>query len=275
MKTITAGHIVRWAILLVVCVVFIFPFYFIVVTAFKNGQDLTTNPIGLPVQLHLENFANVFAGTGVLRSIGNSILVSAGTIGVGLLVYVLCSFGIYSLKRSILATVVFSAILFGLMIPAVGYWQVILVYRKFLLYNSRLGVILGLVAGSLPFCSLLIVGHMRSIPGDLVDSGAIDGASDFQLLRHLVVPLSRPVLLAVTVFLLVESWNNLIMPLLLLRDDGLLTLPLKLKGEFFREYSPRYDLFFAGALVTSLPFIAAYMFLQKYFVYGLGGALKE
>lgn len=266
---------VRWAVVVVISLAFVFPFYFITITAFKDGQDLTTNPIGLPVRYHLENFASVFAGTGVLRSAANSLIVSAGTIGVGLLVYMLCSFGIYSLRNRVLGTVVFSTILFGLMIPSVGYWQMILTYRKFLLYNNHFGVILGLVAGSLPFCTLLVVGHMRAIPNDLVDSGAIDGATDLQLLRHLIVPLSRPVMLTVAIFLLVESWNNLIMPLLLLRDDALLTLPLKLKGEFFREYAPRYELFFAGALVTSLPFVIAYVLLQKYFVYGFGGALKE
>lgn len=274
MKIRVAGA-ARWVVLALVSLAFVFPFYFIVITAFKDGQDLTRNPIGLPIRYHMENFVNVFAGTGVLRSAANSLIVSAGTIGIGLLVYMLSSFGIYSLRKNVLGTIVFSTILFGLMIPSVGYWQVILVYRKFLLYNNHLGVILGLVAGSLPFCTLLVVGHMKAIPVDLMDSAAIDGARDLQLLRHLIVPLSRPVMLTIAVFLLVESWNNLIMPLLLLRDDALLTLPLKLKAAFFREYAPRYELFFAGALVTSLPFVLVYLMLQKYFVYGFGGALKE
>ncbi len=269
------GGWTSWALLAVVSLVFMFPFYFIVVTAFKSGQDLTVNPVGLPESYHFENFRSVFVGTGVLRSILNSVVVSLGAIFGGILVYMLASFGIYRLKTKIIGTVIFSIILFGLMIPAVGFWQMIITYRKLMLYNNLLGVILGIIAGQLPFSMLLIVGHMRRIPADLIDSAEIDGARDLQLLRRVILPLSRPIIVAVSIFLLVESWNNLIMPLLLLRDDWLLTLPLKLKAAFHTEYAPKYELFFAGALVTSLPFIIIYLFLQKYFVYGFGGALKE
>jgi raffinose/stachyose/melibiose transport system permease protein len=272
-KTKMAGW--SWVLLALVSLIFIFPFYFIIITSFKSGQDLSVNPIGLPIYYHFENFRNVFFGTGVFRSVLNSLFVSLGAIGAGIAVYMLSSFGIYRLKTKMIGTIIFSIILFGLMIPFVGFWQVIITYRKFLLYNNLFGVILGLVGGQLPFCTLLIVGHMRRIPADLIDSAEIDGARDLQLFRHLILPLSRPIILTTAIFLLVESWNNLIMPLLLLRDDWLLTLPLKLKSVFYREYAPKYELFFAGALITSLPFIVTYILLQKYFVYGYGGALKE
>jgi raffinose/stachyose/melibiose transport system permease protein len=255
--------------------IFIFPFYFIIVTAFKSGQDLTLNPVGLPTVYQVDNFVKVFSGTGVLRSVLNSVIVSVGTIVGGICIYMLSSFGLYRMRNRALGTIIFSFILFGLMIPSVGYWQMILVYKKFFLYNNLQGVVLGLIAASLPFCTLLIVGHMKRIPEDLVDSAEIDCATDFQVFRHVILPLSRPIMITIAIFLLVESWNNLITPLLLLRDDSLLTLPLKLKSEFFREYAPRYELFFAGALVTSLPFVIVYVVLQKYFVYGFGGALKE
>lgn len=262
-------------LLILFTAIFLIPFYFIIITAFKSGQDLTVNPIGLPAQYHVENFRAVFEGTGVLRAILNSLIISACTIGIGLLVYMPASFGIYRMRGHSLGIVIYSVILFGLMIPAVGYWQLILLFRDLHLYNNLLGVILSFVGSQLPFCTLLIVGYMKSIPPDLVDSAEIDSASDFQLFRHIIVPLSRPIILTVVIFLLVESWNNFITPLLLLRDDSLLTLPLKLKNAFYTEYAPKYELFFAGALITAIPFIVAYVSLQKYFVYGLGGALKE
>jgi len=265
----------NWAILILITLFFIFPFYFIIVTAFKSGPDLTLNPIGLPTQYQFGNFVEVFAGTKIFQSIVNSILVSTGTIVIGLIIYVASSYGLYRLKGTILGTVLFSIIVFGMMIPAVGYWQMILTYRKYHLYNNLTGVILGLVASSLPFSTLLIVGHLKTIPNDLIDSAGMDGASDMQLLRHVIVPLAQPIMLTITIFLLVESWNNLILPLLLLRDESLYTLPIQLKSTFFRQYAPRYELFFAGALITSMPFIITYIFFQKHFVYGLGGALKE
>ena len=130
------------------------------------------------------------------------------------------------------------------------------------------------MAGSFSFSIFLITGHLKSIPKDLIDAATIDGCSDFQLLAHIIAPLAQPIIIAIGIFLIVESWNNFLLPLLLVRENHLFTLPLQLKSQFVGEYSTQYELFFAAVLVTSLPLVLAYMKFQKYFVYGLSGGVK-
>src|SRR5690625_5212890 len=142
------------------------------------------------------------------------------------------------------------------------------------LLNSLLGLILVTVTSTMSVSVFIIGGFMVTISKDMVEAGALDGASEWQLYTRIAIPLSLPSMAVAGIFVTVISWNDLLYPLLFIHSPGLKTLPLALLG-FQGEYLSNYPMIFTGVVIASIPMIVAYVFLQKYFVEGItAGAIK-
>ena len=118
-----------------------------------------------------------------------------------------------------------------------------------------------------------MVGHFRSLPPDLTDAAIIDGCTDLKALVYIFVPLSKPIITTIVILNLVTSWNNFLLPLLLLTDQKLNTIPLSLMA-FKGIFSVQYNLLFAALIITAVPMLVLYLLFQKNFVEGLAGAVK-
>jgi raffinose/stachyose/melibiose transport system permease protein len=145
--------------------------------------------------------------------------------------------------------------------------QYVLFYQLGLL-NSLVGLVLIETVVCLPVAVFILAGFMRTLPPDLYEASALDGAGPWRTLQSIVLPLSLPPIAATAIFLVVIQWNDLLYPLLFIQTPEKRTLPLALL-DFQGEFLTNYPLLFTGVIVASTPLVIAYVFLQRYFVAGL------
>jgi raffinose/stachyose/melibiose transport system permease protein len=169
----------------------------------------------------------------------------------------------------------FGIFLFGLTIP-LGVLILPLFYQllSMKLLNTLWALILPQIAIALPFGILLLYSFIRDLPNEILDSGRIDGCNDLSLLYHIVFPLSRPALLTLLIFNFMWTWNQFLLPVVLIQKDSFRTLPVGLT--FFQgQFANDVPLLMAGATITFLPVVLIYVIFQRQFIQGIAaGALK-
>jgi raffinose/stachyose/melibiose transport system permease protein len=146
--------------------------------------------------------------------------------------------------------------------------------RALNLLNTSWALIFPQVAKQLPFAILLLYSFIRDLPRDILDAGLIDGCNRRTLLRHIVLPMSAPAMVTLIVFTFMWSWNNFLLPIILIHEDASRTLPVGLnafRGRFVNDI----PLMMAGATITYLPVLIVYLVFQRQFIQGISaGALK-
>jgi raffinose/stachyose/melibiose transport system permease protein len=202
------------------------------------------------------------------------VIVTISSVVTTLFISSLASFGI---ARIVNVSGRFLFVLFsmGLAIPAAT--SIIGIYELFVklnLVNTLHGLVIINVASTLPISIFILTAFFRQIPSEIYESAAMDGAKPFRLYRSIALPLSRPSMGAVAIFLFVITWNDLLYPLLLITRSDLKTLPLALI-DFRGEYAINFSMIFTAVMVASVPMVVMYLAMQKTFVSGLtAGAVK-
>ena len=260
------------AVLLYSVLVFL-PLYVLVTTALKSEKEIYTNPVGLPAVPQWENFLVAVEKGKILQYALNSVVVTVIAVILIVVLQTLCSYGLYRLRGTRLGRLLYSLCIAGLMIPMVGYSSLILLYRNVGLYNTRTALVIASVASSLPFATMILVGHMKQVPGELLDAARVDGCSNFQILTKVMVPVIQPAITSIGVLNLINVWNNMLTPLLLLSDSYKYTIPVGLLS-FKGNYSTQYNYLFAGIIITAIPVLVLYFSSQKKFVESMTGSIK-
>lgn len=252
----------------------IIPVLVAVFGTFKTDLELMTKPLALPERWSLDNYRTLFEGGGILKNFRNSTVVTLASVVLTLFLASLASFGIARMFN-VSAKFLFGLFALGLTIPAAT--SIIGIYELFSslgLLNTLHGLVLINVASTLPISVFILTAFFRQIPGELYEAAAIDGAGPFRLYRSVALPLSRPSMGAVAIFLFVINWNDLLYPLLLITQADLKTLPLALL-DFRGEYAINFSMIFTAVMVASLPMVVMYLLMQRSFVAGLtAGAVK-
>lgn len=268
-------HVVLYMTMLVVVAVFIFPFYWLVVSAFKTREQIfTLPPQFIPRPAVFENFVNVFTTTPLARAFVNSCVIAGGHVALALF---LCSLGGYAFakfKNAPGRDMLFAFVLGTMMIPgAVTMIPVFIVLARLGLVNSYWAMIIPGAANAFGiFWMRQYIEH--NVPDDLLAAGRIDGCGEFGLYRMIVLPVCRPALAALGILLLIGSWNNLMWAFVVLRTQYKYTMPLLiylLQGEMRTPYG----MVMAGGLLATMPLIIAFLLFQRAFISGMtAGALK-
>lgn len=263
----------RYVLLCTVALVFVGPFLWLVATALKSGAEniFQYPPRLLPEHPTLANFGAVFAAQPFARYALNSVLVAAMAVSSNLLLSSLAAYPLAKLdfagRRAFLIAVVATlAVPFQvLMIP------VYVVAIKLGLQNSLIGL-------ALPhLCSAFGIFLMRqaflSVPAPLMDAARIEGVGHLGIWWHVMLPLARPTLATLAMFSFVAVWGDFIWPLILVDDPAYFTLPVglnRLAGAFATDWR----LVAAGAVLSVLPSLVAFLFGQRFLVGGIKGAIK-
>ena len=125
------------------------------------------------------------------------------------------------------------------------------------------------------FGIFLIKQYLYSIPDTLIEAARIDGASDFTIYYKIILPLCKPILVTLTIFTFIGTWNDFLWPLIIMTDDSMYTLPVAL-ANLMGEHALDTELMMAGSVLTTLPIIILFMFLQRYYIEGItAGSIKE
>lgn len=263
-----------YAFVLLVCIIWLSPLLFIVLSSLKSTTDFFTgNALSLPSEIRIQNFADAWVNGNMAVYIKNGLKVSIIKVPVGVLIEALTAFALTRLdipgSRKI-----FVFFLIGMMIPM----QVTLValnigLTKIGLINTHLGLILIQLGFGLPFGILVMRGFFRSIPGEIDESAKLDGCNNLRLFYNILLPLAKPAAASLIILDFLASWNEFLFSSIFLTTDSLRTVPAGLMS-FFGEYGTDYPLFTAGVLISIIPVLIIYIFCQRFFVEGIAGAVK-
>ena len=276
-RPLRVGRIVLWVALISTTILSLFPMYWLFVTALTPTMDsIKTPPDILPVHASLSNFERLFArakdyGQWVINSMTVCLSITAFH-----LIFDTLSGYSFAKKRFPGRTILFGIILSTLMIPP----QVTLV--PMYVVTRNLGLIDNLAAVILPgtasvFGIFLMRQYIQTLPTELEEAGRIDGCSEPGVFWRIILPLSKPALGALAIFIFVGNWNNFLWPLIVLQKSKNYTLPVGVASlrDVQEAGTIDYGVIFAGAALAALPMIIFFLAFQRYFLEGVrAGALK-
>lgn len=266
--------ILKHAVLIVAALLVIFPGYFMIVTAFKTPEGYSLNKFDFPHPIFSGNFITALRGGRFFLWFGNSIAFSLGSVVLSTLVSALAAFAFARMRfagRNPLLAVITALIVIP---PVVMIIPLFLLLARLQLISTYPGAIL-IYAGLLtPFSIYLLTNFFKSIPHEIIESALIDGASSFDVLLRIVLPLSGPALMTLIVVNTLAVWNDLLIALVLLPQDEMRTLMVGVTV-FGSRYNSDVPVAMAGMLLASIPMLLLYLAGQRYFIRGLvAGALK-
>ncbi|MYS80366.1 ABC transporter permease subunit [Streptomyces sp. SID5474] len=256
--------------------VFFLPLYVVLVNVFKPGSEITPHPVGVPIPPSFTSIHEVLTRSDHLFWYGliNSVEVTA--ISITVLTVVSAMLGHY-LARSTgrWAKGALAIMLCGLMIPSTVILQPVTeVLRSLGLMNTIPGLVLANIGYYVPFGVFVFMGFVKTIPLELEEAAALDGAGRFRIFWSVVFPLLRPASASVLVFLGVWIWNDFLNPLIILGPANGTTVTVGIYRAI-GEHQSDFGTVFALMFLATLPILVFYLAFQKHFVKGLtGGATK-
>jgi multiple sugar transport system permease protein len=230
------------------------------------GQATTYPPHFIPRPATLENYRILFTRLDVARNVMNSVILSFAATGLSTIINAMAGYA-FAKFRFRGRDPLFRTMLAGLVIPAqVGMLPLFVIMKQLHLVNSYWAVIIPSMSSI--FGIFLVRQYALSIPDELLDAARIDGASELAIFGRIVLPLLRPILVTFAVFMFMSVWNDFMWPLIVLSDDAKYTLPVAL-ANLTGEHVQDTELMMAGAVVTLAPVLAAFLFLQRYYIEGI------
>jgi raffinose/stachyose/melibiose transport system permease protein len=244
----------------------------IVLTAVQDPDGLAA--FGTFDGIHLGNFADAWEEGNFGTYLRSSALVTVVVVVVASLFSILAGYA-FGLMRFRGSQVLFYLLLLGLMIPMEA--MVVPLYYDFRdlgLTNSYWALILPQIGTSVAFGTFWMRAFFRSVPRSLVEAARLDGASSWLVLWRILMPLAKPAVLTMTLLLAMWTWNEFLLALVMVTDEGLRTAPLGLS--FFQDRNTEdLTLLAAGSVIVALPIVLVYVILQRHFIRGmLAGAVK-
>jgi multiple sugar transport system permease protein len=258
-------------------VVLLFPFYWMIVTTFKPNEELLSRE-GNPFWVKNPTFAHIrklLFDTSYPDWLWNTILISVVATFVSITCSVLAAYAIERLRFKGSRYVGMSIFLAYLVPPSILFIPLAQIIYQLQLFDTRLALILTYPTFLIPFCTWLLMGYFKSIPFELEECALIDGASRWQILTKIVLPLAVPGLISAGIFAFTLSWNEFIYALTFVSSSEVKTVPVGVITELVEGDVYHWGALMAGALFGALPVAVLYSFFVEYYVSGLTGAVKE
>ena len=252
------------------------PFYSLFLASFRPGTELMRHGLGLGIDLPTMSFNNyklLFTGdtpyfTWFLNSLKITVVQTVLTLFVS--AFVGYGFAMYDFKGK---NLIFTCVLFVMMIPV----EIIMLplYQLCInlgLMNTIWGIILPTIAMPMPI--FFFRQYLRGIPRDFVDAARIDGCTEYGIFFRIILPLMKPSIASMGIFVGMNSWNSMLWPMLVIRSNDKITLPIGL-ASLITPYGNNYDVLLAGAVFAVVPIIILFVLFQKYFISGMtAGGVK-
>ncbi len=272
-RLITAAQVLLFTLLAVIT---LFPLYAILLASFKPTTELFRSGLNVKWDLPKMSFNNyviLFTGTeGYFQWFFNSLQITL--IQTTLTLFVSCfvgyGFAMYDFKGK---NLIFAGVLIVMMIPL----EIILLplFRLLLglnLVDTYTGIMLPFIAQALPI--FFFRQYISGLPHDLLDAGRVDGCSEYGIFFKIMVPLTTPSFAAMGILVGMNSWNGFLWPLIVLRTQSKLTLPLGL-ASMLSPYGNNYAVLIAGSVFAIIPILTLFFIFQKYFIEGMtAGGVK-
>lgn len=267
-------RLLSFLIIVTLLIMILFPLYFMVTTAFKTEREIYSELTWLPREPTIANFRDTIVNFRIPLYLRNTLIVALSTTAIVVTVSMLAAYALTRLRfpgRAALAR----GVLFVYLVP--GSLMLIPMYLTIVrmgLKDSYTGLIVANLSFSVPFCTWLMMGYLRSISTEIEEASMIDGCSRLQSLWHIVIPLSVPGLVTAMIFIFNNVWNEFIFALILAQDDAHRMISVGLSN-FYRSDFYMVGPMMAGSLIAMAPVVLLYILSQRYVVSGLAaGAVK-
>lgn len=262
------GSLARAAALSMAAAFVIIPLLATALGGFKTVGELRISPFGLPSQWHLEFYADILRNPVFWSYLKSSLFVSLSAVVITLLCASMAAY-VFAHIRFFGSKMLLSYLLLGMMFPfATAILPLFIMIRDVGLLDSYLGVILPQAAFSMAFAIVLLKSFFEQLPHELFEAAYVDGCGYIGFFFRFTLPLSTPILATVGTFVFVQSWNNYLLPLVVINNRDLFTWPLGMM-QFRGEYIVEWNKILAFVSLTIFPAIVFFVAAQKYIVAGL------
>ena len=274
----STGHDpVNWwltALLIVLALTIGIPLYFAVVTAVKTTDQLGGTGFGLPTSVRWSNFADAWRLTDFPKTALNSAVITVGAVVLTLLTNSMVAYAIArNLERRFFKGMYYYFVS-ALFVPFPIIMLPVAKETAMLHLDNRVGLILLYVVYGLAFNIFIFTAYIQSIPRELEEAAAIDGASTWGIFWKVIFPLLAPMNATVGILTCLWAWNDFLLPLVILSDPGSATLPL-VQYVFQSQFQTNYPTAFASYLMAMAPLLLVYVFAQRWVISGVTrGAVK-
>ncbi|MDZ5696048.1 carbohydrate ABC transporter permease [Chelativorans sp. M5D2P16] len=258
--------------------VLLFPFYWMTITAIKPNAQLTDYNNYSPfwvVEPTLQHIRYLFFETSYPGWLVNTMYVAVASTFLSIAASVFAAYAIERIRFTGARPVGLLIFLAYLVPPSILFIPLAYIVFKVGVYDSKLALILTYPTFLIPFCTWLLMGYFRSIPFELEESALVDGASRWQILTKIILPLAVPGLISAGIFAFTLSWNEFIYALTFIQSSENKTVPVGVLTELVRGDIFEWGALMAGALFGSLPVVILYSFFVDYYVSSMTGAVKE
>lgn len=273
-----ASTIVVTTLLIIGCFMILFPLYMTIIIAFKSPSEMTNDIAGalsLPQSFSLDNFAEAMRVTDFWHSLGNSIIITAASIVLSIIIHSMAGYAIgRNMSRKKGFKLIYFYIVSGMFVPFAILMMPLVKETSILGLDNMFGVILLYTVFYMPMNVMLYSGYMKNIPLAMEEAANIDGASTWRTYWTIIFPMMKPMHATVAVLTALGTWNDVMTPLVVMSGSENTTLPLA-QLNFQTQFGTNYNLAFASYLLALLPIVIFYILCQKQIIGGVAnGAVK-
>jgi raffinose/stachyose/melibiose transport system permease protein len=249
-------------------------FYMLSMSFMDNPQLFAGRVVAWP--LRPENYPEAWVASGIGRLYWNSIVVSTLSMLVTVAISALAGYGLGRIRFAGRG-VVYSLVLIGLTIPLqIALIPLFMNLKALGLLNTRLALIGPYTGFGLAFGTYIMKGFFEGLPRELEEAARLDGAGEFAIFARIMLPLTRPALATVAIFLFLQNWNEFLFALTFITEGAMRTLPTGIYALLSSEFYGNYPILAASLVLFSIPVLVLYFLFQKQFIEGLtAGALKH
>lgn len=267
----------RWTLfgaLVVIALLLNLPIILMVINSFKTNAEILTSQRIIPRHITLTNYQLLSSRTNFWTYFRNSIIIAGGATLASVVIAVLAGYTL-SRFRSAAITIYSRALLMFQMFPLIlALIPLFILFRNLRLINTYFSVIIIYTTVHLPFAVWLAKGFFDGIPRELDEAAWIDGCSRMQAFRRVILPLTRPGIVAIAIFSVLFSWNEYLIASIFLRSKEVLTIPVGIQ-QFIQEYQTDWGSLMAAATLGMLPILIFSLVAQKQLIHGaIAGSVK-
>lgn len=264
--------------LFIIVVVLLFPFYWMGLTAIKPNEQLSNfkdyNPLWV-VKPTLDHIYKLLFESNYPHWLWNTMIISVAATALSLISSVFAAYAIVRLRFKGASTVGGLIFFAYLVPPSILFIPLSITINSYGLYDTIYALILVYPTILIPFATWLLMGYFKTIPFELEECALIDGATRWQILTKIMLPLAVPGLISAFIFCFTLCWNEFIYALTLIQSDENKTVPVAIVSAFVDGDNYKWGSLMAGTLVGSLPLIILYAFFVEHYVSAMTGAVKE
>ncbi len=267
--------IIFYLIILTIFVFAVFPFYYAIITSFKSGKEIFEVSY-LPTSFDLKNYFSVLTEGNFLRNLGNSLFVATAVVIISLLLSVTASFALARIDfkgRGLILLTILSVSMFPQVAVLAGLFELV---RNLGLYNSLWSLVLTYMIFTLPFTVWVLTTFMREIPVELEEAAIVDGASSWQIITKVFMPIMWPAMVTTGLLAFIVAWNEFLFAFTFIQGEEVRTVPVAIAMiSGASEHELPWGPLMAASVIVTVPLVILVLIFQRKIISGLtAGGVK-